>query len=145
MHLSAVVFTGVNPWYTFYMVGIRTSFSGFSVDNIEKAEAFYSTILGLVVENNGMGLKMQLPGGGMVFVYQKENHHPATFTILNFVVADIDVAVDELLHKGITFEHYTDMSQDEKGIARGISQKQGPDIAWFKDPAGNILSVLQEA
>ena len=90
-----------------------------------------------------MGLEVSLPSGGSVFVYLKADHQPATFTILNFVVEDIDAAVDELKGKGVEFEIYEEMQQDEKGIARGKSQNRGPDIAWFKDPAGNILSVLQ--
>ena len=83
--------------------------------------------------------------GGMVFVYQKDDHQPATFTILNFEVADIDAAVDEMTGRGVKFDHYPGAPQDEKGIARGIEAKMGPDIAWFRDPAGNILSVLHNA
>ncbi len=122
------------------------AFSGFSVDSLEKAKEFYTTVLGLEVEDNGMGLQIHLPGGAQVFAYPKENHEPATFTILNFVVTNIDEAVDELTKKGVTFERYEGFpfKQDEKGIARGLSANQGPDIAWFKDPAGNILSVLQD-
>ncbi len=120
------------------------AFSGFSVDNQEKAKTFYEETLGLQVEDNGMGLKIQLPGGGSVFAYQKDNHAPATFTILNFVVENIDEAVDALIGKGVRFEKYEGFGQDEKGIARGLSAGKGPDIAWFTDPAGNILSVLQD-
>ena len=109
-----------------------------------KAKEFYTNILGLKVEDTGMGLKMDLPGGGKVFVYSKENHQPASFTILNFVVENIDESVDELIKLGVSFEKYEGFHQDEKGIARGISAKQGPDIAWFKDPSGNILSVIKE-
>lgn len=129
------------------MFKLQAAFSGFSVDDLEKAEKFYSERLELKVENNGMGLQIHLPHGGSVFVYAKGTQHkPATFTILNFVVEDIDAAVDTLREKGITFEIYKDMpfQQDEKGIARGLKVKMGPDIAWFKDPAGNILSVLQD-
>jgi predicted enzyme related to lactoylglutathione lyase len=86
-----------------------------------------------------------LPGGGTVFVYPKDDHQPATFTILNFEVEDIDEAVDELTNRGVQFERYADLPVDEKGILRGISQNRGPDIAWFKDPAGNILAVLKGA
>jgi catechol 2,3-dioxygenase-like lactoylglutathione lyase family enzyme len=119
------------------------AFSGFSVDDKEKAKTFYTKTLGLVVGSDTMGLTLHLPGGATVFVYPKDNHQPATFTILNFVVDNIDTAVDELVGRGVRFEHYKDQT-DEKGIARGISKKQGPDIAWFKDPAGNFVSVLQE-
>ncbi|HEY5442533.1 MAG TPA: VOC family protein [Candidatus Saccharimonadales bacterium] len=118
------------------------AFSGFSVDDQAKAKEFYSDVLGLKVDEDAMGLHLHLPGGAEVFVYSKDDHQPATFTILNFVVDDIDQAVDDLKDKGVTFEQY-DMT-DDKGIARGIAAKQGPDIAWFKDPAGNILSILYE-
>ena len=124
----------------------KAAFSGFSVDDAKKAQAFYSDILGLEVKDNGMGLEIQLPEGGKVFVYPKgDQHEPATFTILNFVVTDIDAAVDALKEKGVHFEIYEGMpfKQDEKGIARGIAAKMGPDIAWFKDPSDNVLSVLQ--
>jgi predicted enzyme related to lactoylglutathione lyase len=119
------------------------AFSGFSVNDLVAAKKFYSETLGLMVEENAMGLLLKITGGYVVFIYQKDNHTPATYTTLNFPVNDIDRAVDELTHKGITFEHYDNMT-DEKGIARGLARHQGPDIAWFTDPAGNILSVLQE-
>ena len=123
----------------------RAAFSGFSVDNLAKAREFYTGILGLKVDEDAMGLTLHLPGGATVFVYPKGNHQPATFTILNFVVDRIDDAVDELAGRGVRFEHYEgEMKTDKKGIVRGISVKQGPDIAWFKDPAGNFISVLQE-
>ena len=114
------------------------AFSGFSTNDIERAKEFYGSVLGLEVsEMNGM-LEIKLGSGGTVLAYPKENHEPATFTILNFNVDDIDKAVDELSARGVKFETYEDFGQDEKGIARG----EGPAIAWFKDPAGNILSVL---
>lgn len=122
-------------------------FSGFSVDDLDKAEKFYSETLGIKAENNGMGLQLHLPHGGSVFVYAKGSQHvPATFTILNFVVEDIDTAVDALTKKGVKFEIYEGMpfKQEENGIARGLKAKMGPDIAWFKDPAGNTLAVLQD-
>jgi catechol 2,3-dioxygenase-like lactoylglutathione lyase family enzyme len=121
------------------------AFSGFSVDDQAAAADFYGNLLGLEVDDNNMGLKLHLSGGGQVFVYAKPNHEPATYTMLNFVVDDIDQAVDDLSAKGVIFEAYPDMQQDEKGIARGRAAGMGPDIAWFKDPAGNILSVLQDS
>jgi catechol 2,3-dioxygenase-like lactoylglutathione lyase family enzyme len=127
------------------MFSAKAAFSGFSVDDLVKAQDFYSKTLGLKVDKDNMGLTLHLPGGATVFVYPKDKHEPATFTILNFVVDNIDEAVDELAHRGVTFEHYDNgMKTDKKGIVRGISARQGPDIAWFKDPAGNFVSVLQE-
>lgn len=119
------------------------AFSGFSVTDQAAAEQFYRDVLGLRVESDEMGLHIFLPGETEVFAYAKADHTPASFTILNFVVEDIDAAVDELSSKGVTFEQYDFGHQDEKGIARGKAANMGPDIAWFKDPAGNILSVLQ--
>jgi len=119
------------------------AYSGFSVDNLEKAKEFYGQVLGVEVGPSERGLTLRIAGEYGIFVYPKENHVPATYTILNFPVDDIDEAVDELVAKGVTFERYEGMT-DEKGVARGLSRNQGPDIAWFKDPAGNILSVLQE-
>ena len=121
------------------------AFSGFSVDDQAAAKEFYGNVLGLTVDDDEMGLKLHLGNGADVFVYPKENHVPATYTMLNFVVKDIDTAVDALAAKGVTFEIYPDMHQDEKGVARGSSIGMGPDIAWFKDPAGNILAVLQNS
>ena len=121
----------------------KTAFSGFSVNDLAKAKAFYTQTLGLQVVEEGVGLRLHLPGGGTAFAYPKDDHLPATFTLLDFVVDDIDEAVDELKSQGVSFERYAGMSQDEKGIMRGISQNMGPDIAWFKDPAGNMLAVLQ--
>ena len=117
------------------------AFSGFSVSDIPKAKEFYSPTLGLEVsESNGL-LKLHLAGGTTVLIYPKPNHSPATFTILNFPVENVDRTVDELIKRGVRFEIYNqpDIKQDEKGIMRG----KGPTIAWFKDPAGNILSVLE--
>ncbi len=118
------------------------AFSGFSVDDIPKAKAFYSQTLGLnVSEDHGL-LRLHIADGNPVVVYPKPNHVPATFTILNFPVDNIDQAVDELTKRGVRFERYEgEIETDEKGIARG----GGPKIAWFKDPAGNILSVLQDS
>ena len=121
----------------------KTAFSGFSVNDLAKAKAFYTQTLGLKVVEEGVGLRLHLPGGGTAFAYPKDDHQPATFTLLDFVVDDIDEAVDELKSRDVSFDRYEGMSQDEKGIMRGISQNMGPDIAWFKDPAGNMLAVLQ--
>jgi len=124
----------------------KAAFSGISVDNLEKAKKFYTQTLGLKFEDEKMGLQLSMPGGGKLFIYPKDNHTPATFTVLNFVVEDIDESVDELTKEGVKFEVYEGFpfKQDEKGIARGKSVNQGPDIAWFTDPAGNILSILEE-
>ena len=117
------------------------AFSGFSVNDLQKAKEFYDQALGLeVTEANGL-LQLHIAGGTTILIYPKENHTPATFTILNFPVDHIEQAVDELTRRGVHFEHYNEgeLVTDEKGIARG----GGPNIAWFKDPAGNILSVLE--
>jgi catechol 2,3-dioxygenase-like lactoylglutathione lyase family enzyme len=120
------------------------AFSGFSVNDLSAAKDFYSRTLGLDVEANAVGgLTLKITGSNGIFIYSKENHVPATYTILNFPVDDIDRVVDELTAKGVTFEHYTGMT-DNSGVARGIAADKGPDIAWFKDPAGNLLSVLQQ-
>ena len=124
------------------MLKVKAVFSGFSVDDLVKSNEFYTKILGLKVDDEGTGLRLHLPDGGTVFMYPKHNHQPATFTILNFVVENIDEAVDELKSRGVSFERYEGSPQDEKGVLRGRSLQMGPDIAWFKDPAGNILSVL---
>ena len=121
------------------------AFSGFSVSDIPQAKEFYGGTLGLEISEQGGLLQLSLGGGGTVIAYPKENHEPASFTILNFPVDDIDRAVDELEANGVTFERYEGFEQDDKGIARGIAAGEGPDIAWFKDPTGNILSVLQES
>jgi len=116
------------------------AFSGFSVDNIQKAKAFYSQTLGLDVSEDHGILNLHFAGGSHIVVYPKPNHTPATFTILNFPVDNIEKAVDELTKRGVRFEHYEgDIKTDAKGIARG----NGPNIAWFKDPSGNILSVIE--
>lgn len=123
------------------------AFSGFSIDDISKAKEFYTQILGLEIESEEMGLGLKLPGGGRLFLYEKKDHKPATFTVLNFVVENIDEAHSAFEEKGVKFEHYDmpDFKQDEKGIARGLSANMGPDIAWFKDPSGNIISILQDS
>jgi catechol 2,3-dioxygenase-like lactoylglutathione lyase family enzyme len=120
------------------------AYSGFAVDDLQKARAFYGDTLGLkntvLDEENGL-MMLHLAGGRDTLVYQRPGFTPATYTILNFEVDDIDRAVDELAARGVRFERYDGMEQDEKGIARN----GGPNIAWFKDPAGNILSVLQQS
>jgi len=117
--------------------------NGFAVDDVEAAKRFYGETLGLgttdLSEEFGV-MSIQLAGGRDTLVYRKDDFTPATYTILNFEVDDVDAAVDELNAKGVTMERYDSFDQDEKGIARG----PGPSIAWFKDPAGNILSVLQQ-
>ena len=117
------------------------AFSGFSVDDIPAAKRFYGETLGLDVSEQWGGLlALHIAGGHDIVVYPKPNHTPASFTILNFPVDDIDRAVDELTQRGVRFERYDGFDQDERGIARS---DEGPPIAWFTDPAGNILSVLQ--
>lgn len=121
------------------------AFSSFSVDDIQKAKEFYSQTLGLQVSEEEEGLALQIAGGGNVFIYPKRDHQPATFTLLNFPVANIEEAVDKLAGLGVRFESYEgEMKTDGKGIFRGESRGEGPNIAWFKDPAGNILSVLED-
>ena len=116
------------------------AFSGFAVDDIDAARTFYGETLGLDVKDGPMGvLNVELAGGRPTMIYPKPDFTPATYTILNFPVEDVDAAVDELAARGVEMERYEGFEQDDKGIARG----QGPDIAWFKDPAGNILSVLK--
>jgi catechol 2,3-dioxygenase-like lactoylglutathione lyase family enzyme len=121
------------------MLANTPAFSGFAVPDIDAARDFYVNTLGLkVTEEMGL-LTLQLAGDRPTIIYPKPDHTPATYTILNFQVEDIDAAVDELTSRGVTFERYEGFPQDEKGVMRG----NGPDIAWFKDPAGNILSVLR--
>ena len=123
------------------MLGKSKAFSGFAVPDIEKAKKFYGETLGLKVSEDHGVLTLYLAAGNNVLIYPKPNHVPATFTVLNFPVDDVDLAVDELKNRGVRFEIYDlpDLKTDEKGIMRG----KGPTIAWFKDPAGNILSVLE--
>ena len=125
------------------MFATSKAFSGFAVDDLEQAQEFYGDTLGIKVTKEEMGfLTLHLAGGERpTLVYPKPDYTPATYTILNFPVDDVDKAVDELAGRGIEFERYEGFEQDEKGIAR---DPQGPPIAWFKDPAGNILSVLNE-
>ena len=126
------------------MLKDNRTFSSFSADDIPRAKQFYAETLGLEVEEQMGGLALHFGGGADTFVYPKDDHVPATFTVLNFLVDDIDAAVDRLAAAGIGFEQYEgELQTDEKGIAR-TPGGDGPSIAWFKDPAGNILSVLQE-
>ena len=121
------------------MLGESKAFSGFAVDDLEKAKAFYEDVLGLrTSEEHGL-MTLHPAGDRPTLVYPKPDHEPATYTILNFPVEDIDAAVDALMERGVAFEIYEQSGQDEKGVMR----QYGPPIAWFRDPAGNILSVLQ--
>lgn len=125
------------------MLTASHAFSGFSTDDVAKAREFYAGTLDLeVTEADGM-LTLHLAAGNDVLIYPKADHRPASFTVLNFPVADIDAAAHELAAAGVVFERYEGMPQDERGILRPESPEHGPAIAWFKDPAGNILSVLQ--
>ncbi|MBW9095717.1 VOC family protein [Microbacterium jejuense] len=126
------------------MFTTKQAYSSFAVPDVEEAVAFYRDTLGLDVtvwEEMGGGFTFKLPAGGSVFVYPKEDHEPAVFTILNFGVDDIDAAVDDLNARGVVTKIYTDpdFGTDEKGISRGFMG--GPDMAWFRDPAGNVISV----
>jgi catechol 2,3-dioxygenase-like lactoylglutathione lyase family enzyme len=115
------------------------AFSGFAVDDVDKAREFYSETLGLEVsEENGL-LTLHISGDRPTLIYPRPNHTPAEYTILNFPVDDIDQAVDDLTARGVQFERYEGFDQDERGIMRA----EGPPIAWFKDPAGNVLSVIK--
>ncbi|WP_312024791.1 VOC family protein [Nonomuraea sp. WAC 01424] len=116
------------------------AFSGFSVDDPAAAKAFYGDILGLEVSESHGLLTLHIAGGTNILIYPKPDHVPATFTILNFPVENIDKAVDDLTARGVHFQRYDNLKTDEKGIFRG----GGPLIAWFTDPAGNVLSVLQD-
>jgi catechol 2,3-dioxygenase-like lactoylglutathione lyase family enzyme len=128
------------------MFGNTRAFSSFSVDDLEAARAFYGQTLGLAVsEDAAMGvLTLRLAGGHEILVYSKPDHQPASYTALNFTVEDIDGAVEQLAGRGVKFQRYEGFEQDEKGIARPSAPEQGPPIAWFTDPAGNILAVLEE-
>ncbi len=126
------------------MVAYTSAFSGFAAPDVDAARTLYRDVVGLAVTDAMMGqLSVDLPGGGWVLVYPKADHVPATYTVLNLEVDDLDTAVDELIGRGVVFERYAGMPHDAKGIVRGILAEQGPDIAWFTDPAGNIISVLQ--
>jgi catechol 2,3-dioxygenase-like lactoylglutathione lyase family enzyme len=121
------------------MLADSRAFSGFAVPDIEQARRFYGEVLGLVVEEESGLLRLRIAGDRDIVLYPKPDHTPATYTILNFPVDDLEATVDALAQRGVVFERYQGFEQDERGILRG----QGPPIAWFKDPAGNILSVIQ--
>jgi catechol 2,3-dioxygenase-like lactoylglutathione lyase family enzyme len=123
------------------MLGSTKAFSGFSVDDVDAAKRFYGETLGLEVSENDAGLTLHIAGDRPILVYPKDNHEPATFTILNFPVDDVEGTVAGLTERGVEFERYegTELETDEQGIFRG----GGPLIAWFKDPAGNVLSVIK--
>lgn len=121
------------------MFTTTAAFSGFSIRDSAAAKTFYAETLGLTVTENSMGfLELHLESGATILAYVKPNHEPATYTILNFPVADVDAAVDDLIARGVTMEKYPGMPQDDRGVMHG----NGPDIAWFLDPSGNVLSVL---
>lgn len=119
------------------------AFSSFSVDNLDSAKSFYTQTLGLDVKEQYGGLSVNIAGSSPLMVYQKDDHKPATFTVLNFPVDDIQRSVDELTSKGVTFEQYDtpDIKTDEKGISKW---ENGPSMAWFKDPAGNVFGLMQQ-
>jgi predicted enzyme related to lactoylglutathione lyase len=124
------------------MLKVDRAFSGFSVNDLAVAKEFYGETLGVQLEEIPAGIRLKIGNG--ILIYPKQDHAPSTYTMLNFPVDNIDQALAELTAKGIKFEHYAGMT-DQKGVARGLSHDRGPDIAWFKDPAGNILSILQQA
>ena len=120
------------------------AYSGFSVADVDATKRFYGDVLGLDLSENSMGfINLQLASGATVLLYSKEDHVPAEYTVLNFEVDDIDSTVDELAERGVAMMRYPGMPQDERGIMRGLAANRGPDIAWFTDPSGNVLSVLK--
>ena len=128
------------------MIEAVSAFSGLSVNDLAKAREFYVDTLQLKLVDDSMGLRLELPGGGELFIYDKPGHTPADYTVLNFVVTNIDETIDHLSgHHGIVFEHYDTLPapQDDKQVLRGKQSGYGPDIAWFKDPAGNTLAILE--
>lgn len=129
------------------MLTYNHTFSSFPVDELPKAKTFYGEILGLKIKDMGkMGLSIYLKENCRVFIYPKVDHKPATFTVLNFAVDDIDATMTSMKQQGVQFVHYQNeqLPQDKNRILRGIKNDMGPDVAWFKDPAGNVLSILQE-
>ena len=129
------------------MLTALSTFSGISVNDITKARGFYVDTLELKLTDDSMGLNLELPGGAGLFIYEKTDHQPAAFTVLNFVVENINETIDHLVtDHGIVFERYDNLpaAQDDRGVLRGKTAGMGPDIAWFKDPAGNVLSLIEE-
>lgn len=121
------------------------AFSSYSINDKQAALVFYGDVLGCDITDSGMGLELHFPNGHTVFLYEKSDHEPASFTVLNFPVDDIDKAIDDLAAKEIDMAMYDDLpaEQDGRGVLRGKAAGMGPDIAWFKDPAGNVLSVIE--
>ena len=129
------------------MLTAVSSFSGISVSSLQEARTFYVDTLQLPLKDDTMGLLLELPGGGQLFIYEKPNHVPAEFTVINFVVENINDTIDHLVNDhGIQFERYENLPapQDERGVLRGKAANEGPDIAWFKDPAGNVLALIED-
>lgn len=126
-------------------MNIHAAFSGYSVSDVAACRQFYGQTLGLALKDEMGGIGLDI-NGQQVFMYPKTDHTPALFTVLNFVVEDINVAVDELVAKGVVFEKYDTLpgTQDERGVLRGKDYGQGPNIAWFKDPSGNILALVEQ-
>lgn len=128
------------------MIKSNFAFSGMSVDNLEKAKAFYVDTLHLPLQNENMGLTVELPGGGSLYLYEKSDHEPATYTAVNFVVENINDTIRHLTNDhGIQMLTYSNLPapQDGMGVLRGKSNDMGPDIAWFADPAGNVISIIE--
>jgi catechol 2,3-dioxygenase-like lactoylglutathione lyase family enzyme len=125
------------------MLNIQSTFSGFSVNDINTAKDFYGKVLGLELEDKVGGTSIHLPGGAIAWMYQKDDHQPAAYTMLDLVVDNIDEAYKAMVGAGVEFERYTGTPQDGKGIMHGKEHNMGPNIAWFRDPAGNILAVLE--
>lgn len=127
-------------------MNIQKAFSGYSAGDMLVMKPFYSNVLELDVKENMGGITLLFANGHSVFIYPKENHEPATYTVLNLVVSNINESIDELMAKGVVFERYDGMpvEQDERGVLRGKDAGMGPNIAWFKDPSGNILAIIEE-
>ena len=127
-------------------MNIKGAFSSYSTNDVEAAKRFYRDMLGLDIKEDMGGIGLNFPSGQQVFIYPKPDHQPATYTVLNLVVDDINSTIDELTAKGVTFERYDNMpsEQDERGVLRGKDAGMGPNIAWFKDPSGNILALVEE-
>jgi catechol 2,3-dioxygenase-like lactoylglutathione lyase family enzyme len=127
------------------MLTVRRAFSGFSVDDLDAAERFYRDTVGLKVTRTPMGLELDVTGGSPVFVYAKgDAHEPASYTVLNLIVPDIEAAAASLASAGVALERYPGFHQDDDGIVRSGDPAQGPTIGWFKDPAGNVLSIIAD-